>query len=102
MNLLEIIAAWEADNLPQDTETLIAWKNEIDRIEQLTFESWRGTGDAKVATMLFNEILRYADISVAIQDKVMANLFTYPYGIPAVQADPDINFFKLEKSHGRI
>jgi len=67
MNLITIIQAWENNALPKDISTLEACKKEIDNCEKVTFETWRTTTDRKLACMLMNEQIQYAEISLAIQ-----------------------------------
>ncbi|MDQ6479829.1 hypothetical protein [Dyadobacter sp. LHD-138] len=66
MNLNSIIQAWENNALPADLTVLDAYKKEIDNCEKHAFEAWRTTTNKAMAKMLMNELILYADVSVAI------------------------------------
>ena len=67
MNLITIIQAWENNALPKDIRVLEAYKKEIDACENITFQTWRTTTNRKLACMLMNEQIQYAEISLDIQ-----------------------------------
>ena len=72
MNLITIIQAWENNALPKDICVLEAYKKEIDACESVTFQTWRTTTNRKLACMLMNEQIQYAEISLDIQLAIAA------------------------------
>jgi hypothetical protein len=70
MNLIVIIHAWENNVLPEDLDTLLAYKKEIDQCETMAFEAWRNAKNKTMANMLVNEQLLYAEISEGIQKAI--------------------------------
>lgn len=70
MTLNLIILAWENNALPKDLDVLKTWKKEIDNCEKRAFEAWRTATSSALATMLMNEQIYYADVSLGINDTI--------------------------------
>lgn len=70
MNVKEIVDAWESKLLPQDIETLSAWKMVIDRAEQVAFQAWRNSTSRAAGEKLIDDHLLYHIISIDIKQKI--------------------------------
>ena len=71
MLVSEIMDAWRSGALPQDMETLIAWKNLVDQAETAAFEAWRTTIDKVKAKALITDQLDFLEASKAIHTKII-------------------------------
>jgi len=71
MTLLEIVDAWRSNSLPQDVETLVALKSQIDEAEHQAFNSWRDSTCKRESVKLVDDHVLYHDISTAIMQKML-------------------------------
>ena len=70
MNVKEIVDARESKKLPQDIETLSAWKNIIDLAEQQAFEAWRNLTCRVQGEKLVDDHLLFHVVSIDIKQKI--------------------------------
>ena len=70
MNVKEIVDAWESNKLPQDIETLSAWKIITDQAEQDAFHAWRTSTCRAEGEKLVDDHLMYHIISIEIKQKI--------------------------------
>ena len=70
MTLSEIVNAWRSNSLPQDEETLMAWKNHVDAAEEQAFQNWRTATCKTSSVKLVDDHVTYHDVSMAIMKKI--------------------------------